>query len=621
MIDLKRSLYNTMVKKKKKEKFESFRSEEKSPYKTIKIPLKTILLNHKDDQLVVNELVFEMNDLVIHSYQFIRLYILHCYTTNKPLPVIDEQFISYCIKTLGVKSNSGRKKANTELVDILEKFYIEEYQPLLQHKKTDLIGKTQLILYLSIQIYTILSVNCQEHFIQHFRRFINITLENEDKNELHIFKNNLLKLEDTYRFSDWQEAHLHNILPDNIQKSVHYDVKVRPLEYLKGMLYMNSILEKKGVKLFQPLPLRTDIIPKHILIDTASLISLFCPETDKDGKKILKYKLLEKLKENQSFIWDSFFNMKHKVFKNNNYIFHNQIQTDGIICSLLFIRKDLKHKKYCSKVPIVPEQEFHTIQDLSDEQLEAIKDRNIIGCDPGKRSLVYMVDKDGNKLQFTAAQRRMESTQKHNQKIMNKEKKRNKITEKETELSSHNSKSVDYQKFKDYLVAKDKLNKETIEFYKRETWRKMRFRTYSYGKKSIDNFLNRIKKAFGDNLLIAYGDWSRSTQMKNYIPTMNKALRKVIHKKYDTISINEHNTSKKCCDCHNDLEYYYDDKGKKVFRLLKCVNCVSSKNKQTVFKTRDVNAATNIMRLAVCWIENRNRPEAFQKPPSTVGKS
>jgi len=77
-----------------------------------------------------------------------------------------------------------------------------------------------------------------------------------------------------------------------------------------------------------------------------------------------------------------------------------------------------------------------------------------------------------------------------------------------------NSKSVDYEKFKTYLVEKDKLNKETTDFYKRDTWRymeihgdtwrymeihgdtwrKMKFRQYSYGKKSIDTFLNKIKE-------------------------------------------------------------------------------------------------------------------------------
>ena len=74
------------------------------------------------------------------------------------------------------------------------------------------------------------------------------------------------------------------------------------------------------------------------------------------------------------------------------------------------------------------------------------------------------------------------------------EKKRNNIIEKETHLSFQNSKSVDYEKFKKYLQEKDKLNKETTEFYKRDVWRKMKFRQYSYGKKSIDIFLNKIKE-------------------------------------------------------------------------------------------------------------------------------
>ena len=65
------------------------------------------------------------------------------------------------------------------------------------------------------------------------------------------------------------------------------------------------------------------------------------------------------------------------------------------------------------------------------------------------------------------------------------------------------------------------------------------------------------------------------------MPTMNKGLRKLIHKKYDTITINECNTSKKCCGCHNDLEYYKDKENKQVFRLLVCSNCVSCENKKS----------------------------------------
>ena len=149
-----------------------------------------------------------------------------------------------------------------------------------------------------------------------------------------------------------------------------------------------NILEKQESKLFQPLPLRNNIIPKHIILDTACIINLFCPEKDKEGNKIKKGELLSNVKDNQNEVWSNLLNLKHKIFKNTHYQFHNQIQTDGISCCLLFIRKDLKDKKWGAKVPVMEEQDFYNIEDLSKEQLDT-KDRNIVGCDRGKRSLVY----------------------------------------------------------------------------------------------------------------------------------------------------------------------------------------------------------------------------------------
>ena len=608
-----------MVKKKKKDTFQEFRSTDKSAYTTIKTTLKSILHNHKEVQPVITNLVFEMNDLMIHSYQFIRLYVLKCYNNNQPLPEINDKFILYCIRTLGEKTNSGRKEKDTSMLETLQEFYDKEYQPLLNHERTSLKNKSNMLLYLATQIHTSLSNNIQERFIQHFLRFINKTTTNitEDKAVLFKLKKQLFECneETDTMFDEWKTTHLPNILPENIKKSVHYDVKVKPFDYLKGMLYMNAVLEKEEHKLFQPLPLRNNIIPKHIILDTSCIVNLFSLE----GKT--KTELFKAIKENQYDVWNNLLNLQHKTFKSKHYQFHYQIQTDGISCSLLFIRKDLKDKKWGSRVPTLQEQEFHNIEDLSTEQLTELAPRNIIGCDPGKRSLVYMMDDKGNKLQYTAPQRKRESKAKTNQRILLVEKKRNNIIEKETHLSFQNSKSVDYEKFKKYLVEKDKLNKETLDFYQRDVWRKMKFRQYSYGKKSIDIFLNKIKETFGDNILIGYGNWSRSTQMKHFMPTMNKGLRKVIHKKYDTITINECNTSKKCCECNNDLSYYRHSDGNKQFRLLVCLSCnrgndcsgcVRPQVKQTVFRTRDANSAINIMNLTKCWIEKQERPVCFQ---------
>jgi len=612
--------------KKKKEIFQEFRSNEKSAYTTIKTTLKSVLHNHKEVQPVITNLVFEMNDLMIHSYQFIRLYILKCYNDNQPLPEINEKFILYCIKTLGEKTNTGRKEKDTSMLDTLQEFYDKEYQPLLNHEKTPLKNKSNMLPYLATQLHTSLSNNTQERFIQHFLRFINKTTTNitEDKAILFKFKKQLLEcnVETDTMFDYWKATHLPNILPTNINKSVHYDVKVNPFVYLKGMLYMNAVLEKEKHKLFQPLPLRNNIIPKHIILDTACIVNLFSLE----GKT--KTELFKAIKENQYDVWNNLLNLQHKTFKSKHYQFHYQLQTDGISCSLLFIRKDLKDKKWGSRVPTLQEQDFHNIEDLSREQLKEVAPRNIVGCDPGKRSLVYMMDDKGNKLQYTAPQRKRESKTKTNQRILLVEKKRNNIIEKETHLSFQNSKSVDYEKFKEYLVEKDKLNKETLDFYQRDVWRKMKFRHYSYGKKSMDKFLNKIKETFGENILIGYGNWSRSTQMKNFMPTMNKGLRKVIHKKYDTITINECNTSKKCCECNNDLSYYRHNDGNKQFRLLVCLSCnrgndysptanevcsgcVRPQVKQIVFRTRDANSAINIMNITKCWIDRQERPACF----------
>ena len=61
-------------------------------------------------------------------------------------------------------------------------------------------------------------------------------------------------------------------------------------------------------------------------------------------------------------------------------------------------------------------------------------------------------------------------------------------------------------------------------------------RTYAYSQKSIDKFLNQISQIYGSEkeVIIGYGNWSRSTQMKYYEHIMGRGLRKLIHKKYDT---------------------------------------------------------------------------------------
>lgn len=108
-------LIKRMQKKKKKDSFNSFRTSDKNPYKTIKTTLKSVLKNTAIKPQI-DFLVQEINDLVIHTYQFIRLYILFLYKKNLELPDINEHFIISVIKTLGIRDNRGGKNKDIELL-------------------------------------------------------------------------------------------------------------------------------------------------------------------------------------------------------------------------------------------------------------------------------------------------------------------------------------------------------------------------------------------------------------------------------------------------------------------------------------------------------------------------
>ena len=88
--------------------------------------------------------------------------------------------------------------------------------------------------------------------------------------------------------------------------------------------------------------------------------------------------------------------------------------------------KDLKDKKYGQKIlSTIEEDKYSNIEDLSLDDLELLKNKNVVGLDPGKANLVFMMDEKGNKLRYTAPQRRIESKSKCNHYIMLKEKKKN----------------------------------------------------------------------------------------------------------------------------------------------------------------------------------------------------
>jgi hypothetical protein len=85
--------------------------------------------------------------------------------------------------------------------------------------------------------------------------------------------------------------------------------------------------------------------------------------------------------------------MNDKVFKVNGYNFARQISTDGIGCSILFIKSeyysDTKKTivKYMRKPKCYKDDRY--VDDLLDKEKKELLLLTLIGIDPGKIDLIY----------------------------------------------------------------------------------------------------------------------------------------------------------------------------------------------------------------------------------------
>ena len=112
---------------------------------------------------------------------------------------------------------------------------------------------------------------------------------------------------------------------------------VKQLEKLNKIRKENDI---PGIKLFNILPLRKNIVPKSITLDTCSLINNFMPIK---GRKALKQDY--KKKDLYHSIWDAVFKLNRKSFRNREkYKFSNMLKTDGVCSTIMFVRTDEQNK-------------------------------------------------------------------------------------------------------------------------------------------------------------------------------------------------------------------------------------------------------------------------------------
>jgi hypothetical protein len=631
--------------------------EEKPPdtseqvYRIIKCPLKCVLKRYYTLHPIIEKAVMDMNEIVILSYQFIRMYLLNKFNNKQDLPTINKQFVLDVIKTIsspntkrGQKTKEDNIKNATGKSD-MKQFYNKEFSKLI-FSKPSYSNKTHILAITANEMITCINTNISTHFVKHLFKYINCLFKepklleikkenNKEKRkelykilnqEIRDLKSDLInnKIENSKEeYHSWIRENKHLLFPNKINKSVAYDVKANPEKYIKYSFYINKKIEELGKRPYQVIPQRNNIVPKNITLNSNGIVDLI----DDKKQTIFQYnksELVLHAKKHQKHIWSKILKLEKKpIFKQNEYIFYNQIITDGFSCSLLFILKKYKDKVFGDKLPKVNDGiEFTKLEYLSNDKCnEYLTDKcKLVSLDPGKIRPITLIDENNKFFKYTACRRRFETYTKRSNYIILQEKKKNGIIEKETKLSNYNSRTLNQYKYSNYITNKTILNDELKDFYQKPLFRKLAFRRFIRTKQSEVKLLNEIENTYltkeeikhGKKIVILHGDYSRTSQMKGCISTPNIGMKKLLLSRFDIVEVNEFNTSKLYNKTLKEMENVIVRR-KKHKKILHEILTPKEETKCRIFVNRDINACKNILLIGKCYLESQTRPEQFTR--------
>ena len=627
------------------------KAKEKPPefFKSTKTSLKSILKHPEINTTKINDVVIKAHKTVIHTLQFLKMYILHHYQTySQTIPIIDKVLILNVMKVVcgekHTKTGKPPKKETVELTEKLTSFYTEHYKPYTQPEQLDYEYMSNVLSYLCEDIMTMYENNIQLHYVDYVERFVNVVWKKKMlvekirkifptkkerearirqlEKELRKIKNDLLNVdnkdENTSQphYHKWITEQKKHIIPDKekFQKqSIYYDLKCKPMDYFPCMITMMKQVENDEETISNVFPLRSSIAPGYIRLDTITLVNLLLRK--EQGKKS-DYSNQGNTKKHEDKIWKFFFRTEKKVFHKTDFSFHHMISTDGVGVSVLFLRDDLVGKRLPSAKKGVSKELY--IDELND--YSALRDKTIVGIDPGKEDLIYCVDnasKDANVFRYSQNQRRKETKmKKYNNIILGM--KTNKIQGKsvieyETELSLYNRKTLQIDKFKTYVNEKNQINHVLFGFYAKQLFRKLKFGRHINIKRNEQKMLRDFKKMYGnpENVVICIGDWEQRKQMKYKEPTLGIGMRSLLRKNnYKVYLVDEFRTSCKCSKCDGGVCEKFmvrknprpnKDDMRLVHGLLRCKSGCGEWN-------RDRNGSSNIYKIAYQAIYGLERP-------------
>ena len=301
------------------------------------------------------------------------------------------------------------------------------------------------------------------------------------------------------------------------------------------------------------------------------------------------------------------------------------IETDGVSCSIILIRKD-KVGKIVKQLKAKKGGGEQYIDEITENQREEISNKNIVGIDPNMGDLLYCVDsdeRDQTKFRYSQDTRRKETKFKKYRDLLQSRKRElvdgRSVVDWETDMSAFNKKTLNFEEFKIYLQHKNALNLRLAPFYNEYLFRKLKLGSYSRRQITEARMLRRFEELFGgpDEAVVCIGDWEQRQHRKFKEPVKGKGFRSLFRRAgYKVYLVDEFRTSSRCSACsdHGVCSTFREVDNPKPYRegrilrhgLVKCQTCSRLWN-------RDTNASSNIWKVARNAIQGLPRPEYLQR--------
>jgi len=463
-------------------------------------------------------------------------------------------------------------------------------------------------------------------------------IEKNYKQKIAILKNDIINEENNCPL---YFNHLKNKI-NNVKNDIQYKEIIKnfifkdPLKLFPYMIQMSIEIESYNEKTFGCFPLRTNIRPKYIRLDTTTLVHLLFPENENRQPYLTK----GGTKKYEDDIWSKFFRINKKIFKKKkNYKFNHQIETDGFGCSVLLIREDLFNSEKKTKIKTIrkplgyrPERYVH---ELTDDEKEKYKNYTLVGIDPNKADLIYATD---GKLipKETKKELRKESNQETKQVNTNKTKK-----------SKDNSLESIFEDKPDTKIINSKKKPHIFRYTNNQ--RKKESKSKKYKKKferdkkrtkieidKINHIFKSVKELESELCLNNLETEKLKPSQYEYLLERNKnKMDKINDKLYEFCKestsnkvtfINYTNTcsyentlkyTKKKNEINNYLYAYYE---KKLYRQLNWYSYVNKRKSETKMTNNFKKTFGDNKKVLVCFGDwSQLQTMKFQEP--TMGKS